>query len=91
MKWIKGVEATGLDREGKKVLLDSGQAVAYDKLLIATGSHTFFPPIKNMAGARNMIGFRNIDDIEVLKKVAEDVIASGGRKRWSYWVRAWWE
>ena len=81
VEWIKGVEATGLDREGKKVLLDSGQAVAYDKLLIATGSHTFFPPIKNMAGARNMIGFRNIDDIEVLKKVAEDVIASGGRKK----------
>ncbi len=81
VEWIKGVEATGLDREGKKVLLDSGQAVAYDKLLIATGSHTFFPPIKNMAGAGNMIGFRNIDDIEVLKKVAEDVIASGGRKK----------
>lgn len=81
VEWIKGVEATGLDRAGKKVLLDSGQAVSYDRLLIATGSHTFFPPIKNMAGARNMIGFRNIDDIEVLKKVAEDVIASGGRKK----------
>ena len=81
VEWIKGVEATGLDRAGKKVLLGSGEAVAYDRLLIATGSHTFFPPIKNMAGARNMIGFRNIDDIEVLKKVAQDVIASGGQKK----------
>ena len=81
VEWIKGVEATGLDRADKKVLLETGQAVAYDRLLIATGSHTFFPPIKNMAGARNMIGFRNIDDIEVLKKVAQDVIASGGQKK----------
>ena len=81
VEWMKGVEAVGLDREGKKVILDQGQPVSYDKLLIATGSHTFFPPVKNMAGAKNMIGFRNIDDIEVLKKVAEDMIATGGKKK----------
>lgn len=71
VNWMKGEEATGLDREGHKVLLASGKEVPYDKLLIATGSHTFFPPIKNMAGSPNMIGFRNIDDIEVLKEVAK--------------------
>ena len=81
VEWLKGQEATGLDREGKKVILDGGKTVSYDKLLIATGSHTFFPPIKNMAGAKNMVGFRNIDDIEVLKKVADEVLASGGRKK----------
>ena len=81
VEWMKGREAVGLDREAKKVLLDQGDAVSYDKLLIATGSHTFFPPIKNMAGAKNMIGFRNIDDIEVLKDVAREVIASGGKKK----------
>ena len=71
VNWMKGEEAVGLDREGHKVLLASGKEVPYDKLLIATGSHTFFPPIKNMAGSPNMIGFRNIDDIEVLKEVAK--------------------
>ena len=81
VEWMKGVEVVGLDRENKKLLLDQGEPVSYDKLLIATGSHTFFPPIKNMAGAKNMIGFRNIDDIEVLKKVARDVIDSGGEKK----------
>ena len=81
VEWMKGVEVAGLDRENKKLLLDQGEPVSYDKLLIATGSHTFFPPIKNMAGAKNMIGFRNIDDIEVLKKVARDVIDSGGEKK----------
>ncbi len=69
--WMKGREAVGLDREQKKLMLDGGDVIDYDKLLIATGSHTFFPPIKNMAGSPNMIGFRNIDDIEVLKQVAK--------------------
>ena len=69
--WMKGREAIGLDREKKEVILDGDERVSYDKLLIATGSHTFFPPIKNMLGSPNMIGFRNIDDIEVLKEVAK--------------------
>ena len=71
VNWMKGEEAVGLDRAGHKVLLAGGKEVPYDKLLIATGSHTFFPPIKNLAGSPNMIGFRNIDDIEVLKEVAK--------------------
>ena len=71
VEWMKGREAIGLDREKKEVILDGDEKVSYDKLLIATGSHTFFPPIKNMAGSPNMIGFRNIDDIEVLKEVAK--------------------
>lgn len=69
--WMKGREAVGLDRAVKKVLLDGGEAVSYDKLLIATGSHTFIPPIKGLAGAHNFCGFRNIDDIEILKEVAK--------------------
>ena len=71
VNWKKGVEAVGLDREAKEVILNDGTRENYDKLLIATGSHTFFPPIKNMLGSPNMIGFRNIDDIEVLKEVAK--------------------
>ena len=81
VEWMKGREAVGLDREARKILLDQGDSVSYDKLLIATGSHTFLKKKKNMAGAKNMIGFRNIDDIEVLKEVARDVIASGGKKK----------
>ena len=69
--WKKGVEAAGLDREAKEVILGDGTREGYDKLLIATGSRTFFPPIRNLQGSPNMIGFRNIDDIEVLKKAAE--------------------
>ena len=76
--WKKGVEAVGLDRGAKELVcrnIGDGPSEewreSYDKLLIATGSHTFFPPIKNMIGSPNMIGFRNIDDIEVLKEAAK--------------------
>lgn len=69
VNWMRGREAVGLDREQKTLLLDGGEKLPYDKLLIATGSHTFIPPIKGLGGAVNYIGFRNIDDIEVLKEV----------------------
>ena len=69
--WKKGRTCVGLDRAAKEVVLDGGQRVAYDKLLVATGSHTFIPPVENLKEAKNVIGFRNIGDIEVLKEVAK--------------------
>ena len=71
VNWMRGREAVGLDRAKKQVILDGGEPLRYDKLLIATGSHTFIPPIRGLDGADNYIGFRNIEDIEVLKKVPE--------------------
>ena len=71
VEWIKGVACTGVNTADKKVTLEDGKEVSYDKLLIATGSHTFIPPVKNLAGAKNVRGFRNVDDIEVLKEAAK--------------------
>jgi NAD(P)H-nitrite reductase large subunit len=71
VNWIKGKAVTGLNRQDKYVILEDGEQVSYDKLLIATGSHSFIPPIKNLREAKNAIGFRNIDDIDVLKEVAK--------------------
>ena len=70
VKWMKGRDCTAVKPSEHVVVLDGGEEVPYDKLLIATGSHTFYPPIKNLDGARNMVGFRNIEDIDVLKQVA---------------------
>lgn len=71
VSWMKGRTCVGLKREEKKVLLDGGDEVFYDKLLIATGSHTFIPPVKNLKEAGNVVGFRNIEDMEILKKAAK--------------------
>ena len=38
-----------IDRDRKKLSLDNGESVHYDKLLIATGSHPIRPPIEGMA------------------------------------------
>ncbi len=70
VNWMKGRSCVGLNRADKQVLLDNGETVRYDKLLIATGSHTFVPPVKNLKEAENVVGFRNLEDIEVLKEVA---------------------
>ncbi|MDO5145705.1 MAG: FAD-dependent oxidoreductase [Eubacteriales bacterium] len=70
VNWKKGVACTGVCPEEKQVLLENGETVSYDKLLIATGSHTFVPPVKNLKEAENVCGFRNIEDMEVLKEVA---------------------
>lgn len=72
VNWMKGRDCTAVKPADHVVVLDGGEEVAYDKLLIATGSHTFYPPmIKNLLGAKNMVGFRNIEDIDVLKEVAK--------------------
>ncbi len=82
IRWIKGVACTKVSPKEQTIFLSDGQTLHYDKLLIATGSHSFIPPIKNLDKAENKIGFRNIDDIEVLKEAAKKaknivVIGSG--------------
>lgn len=71
VNWMKGCEVTSVKPAEKAVVLADGTSVAYDKLLIASGSHTFIPPIPNLKEANNVIGFRNIEDIEVLKEAAK--------------------
>lgn len=71
VQWLGGVACTSVDPVEKKVMLEDGREVGYDKLLIATGSHTFIPPIKNLKEAKNVRGFRNIEDIEILKEAAK--------------------
>ena len=72
VKWMRGREAVGLKPADHVLVLDGGEELSYDKLLIATGSHTFIPPIKGISEADNYIGFRNLDDIEVLKEVGKN-------------------
>ncbi len=82
IKWMGGLEAIGLDQGKKRIQLSNGEEVAYDKLLIATGGHSFFPPIKNLDKAKNVVGFRNMEDIfeimELIKEKDNIVVMGGG-------------
>ncbi len=71
INWVKGVAATGVDISEKYVKLENGESVQYDKLLIATGAHTFFPPIPHLKTAKNSIGFRNFDDCEKIMEMSK--------------------
>lgn len=69
--WQKGLACTGLDSKNKRLELSDGSSETYDKLLIATGSHTFKPPIPGLDKAENAYGFRNLEDIERIKDEAK--------------------
>jgi len=60
---ILGVAATKIDRAAKSVHLADGRALAYDKLLIATGSHVrkIRCPGADLAGVHYLRGIADVD------------------------------
>ncbi|MCX4094664.1 nitrite reductase large subunit NirB [Nocardia sp. alder85J] len=63
----RGVRVVRLDRYARVLHADDGSATRYDRLIIATGSRSFFPPIEGMwADDRTLLdgifGFRTLDD-----------------------------
>ncbi len=82
VSWKKGVKVVDIKTNTKDVVLSDGTLQKYDKLLIATGSNTFIPPIPTLRNASNVVGFRNFDDVvkikEALKTAKKPVILGGG-------------
>lgn len=68
--WLKGETVTSIDSQGKKVITHQGSIVPFDKLLIATGSSVFFPPIPGLKEAKNAIGLHDLIDCERIIKSA---------------------
>ena len=56
-----------IDKENKKAIAKDGEEFEYEKLLIATGSHAFVPPIKN-ADAEGVFAIRSSDDLKHFKE-----------------------
>lgn len=70
---LLSTEVTGLDTEAKKVLCADGSAIAYDRLLLATGGDPFVPPIEGLAGKSRVFTFTTWDDAAKLKAIAGDI------------------
>lgn len=66
---ILGKKAVKIDTKNRKVMLDDGQAVPYDKLLNATGSRPFIPPMKGLDTVENKFTFMTLDDAKALGSV----------------------
>ncbi|MDR3185916.1 MAG: FAD-dependent oxidoreductase [Christensenellaceae bacterium] len=61
-----GVTATKIDVKKKRVLTVDNSFVAYDKLLVATGSKAFVPRIEGLDSVNEKYTFMNLDDAESL-------------------------
>lgn len=70
----------GADPNEKVVFTEDKQRLSYDSLLVATGSHSFIPPIKG-SEKKGVFALRNIQDargISIWAKDIEDVVLIGG-------------
>ena len=76
---IVQARATKVDAAGKKVQLDNGQAMAFDKLLIATGSHPVRPPIPglDLPGVHSCWTLEDARAIAALAKPGAKVLQMG--------------
>lgn len=78
---ILGVKAASIDINNKHVILENGDYVLYDKLLIATGGKPFVPPIEGL-NKKNIQTFIKLDEAKKLKASikpgSKAVIIGGG-------------
>ena len=59
---LYGAKAVQLDPETKKVALDDGRILEYEKLCVATGSSPFVPPMEGLDQVKNKQTFLTLDD-----------------------------
>ena len=73
--------ATAIDRAAKVVTTSSGRLVAYDQLVLATGSIPFVPPVPGCDREACFV-YRTIDDLIAIREASRDarrgVVIGGG-------------
>ncbi|MFD1383851.1 nitrite reductase large subunit NirB [Rhodanobacter aciditrophus] len=72
VKYVTDCLVTGIDREAKKVVLKDGTEVAYDKLVLSTGSFPFVPPIPGHDRANTFV-YRTLEDLDAIRDCAANV------------------
>lgn len=76
-----GDKAVGIDRDRETVTSANGVTLRYDKLVLATGSFPFVPPIQGRETEGTFV-YRTIDDLEAIAAYAQScrtgVVVGGG-------------
>jgi nitrite reductase (NADH) large subunit len=82
-----GVRVVKVDRFARMVHADDGTSLRYDRLILATGSRSFFPPMEGMWAddktlTAGVFGFRSLDDCTAMIDYAigktKGVVIGGG-------------
>lgn len=63
-------KVVSIDRQHKQITSAKGRVIAYDKLVIATGSYPFVPPVKGHDRPQCLV-YRTIEDLEAIHDAAE--------------------
>src|SRR4051794_23804536 len=80
--WLN-TQATRIDRAGRQVVLGTGDVLKYPRLILATGSSSFVPPIEGF-GAKGTFVLRSAEDALDIRAFAQRhaarraVVAGGG-------------
>ena len=77
---LLGERATGIDREAKKVILEGGEALDYDHLVLATGARNRKPPVPGL-DHHDVIELRTLADANKIVGVIggwKHVVVIGG-------------
>ncbi|QQV11256.1 nitrite reductase small subunit NirD [Acinetobacter johnsonii] len=80
IRFIAGDPTVRIDRPRKQVYTEKGEVVDYDRLILATGSKPFIPPIAG-ADLEGVISFRDIYDINTMLdycKTKKNAVVIGG-------------
>ncbi|MFO7819981.1 MAG: FAD-dependent oxidoreductase [Halanaerobacter sp.] len=73
VEWIKGTEVKRVKADDRYVELADGSQYSYDKLLIATGSTPFFPPIDGLEQGREVFGLRDLADAQEIAQLGAEI------------------
>ena len=63
-----GVKAVKIEPKQKYVLLETGEKIPYDKLLVSTGSRPFVPPMPGLDEVKEKYFFMTLDDALMIEK-----------------------
>jgi nitrite reductase (NADH) large subunit len=76
-----GVRAASIEREARVLVTQDGERIAYDALVLATGSSPFVPPVPGTE-KRGVFVYRTIEDVEAIQAAARDakkgIVIGGG-------------
>ena len=74
-------KVVAVDCDARRVSLASGEQVSYDKLVLATGSYPFVPPVPG-ADRKDCFVYRTIEDLEAMQECGSrsrtGVVVGGG-------------